>query len=357
MKILVISNMYPSPEAPHYGIFVKNIIEELQNRGIKTDKIVCYKKNSKVSKLISYFTFYFKILIKGFFIRYDCVYAHYASHTALPLLILLKLKPYLKIIMNVHGNDIVPEDQRDEKYIPLVRKILNRSCYIISPSKYFEKVLRNEYNINKSKIFVSPSGGVNLNTFKSKHIKEKDNFVVGFVSRIEINKGWDVFLDAIKVLINKKMNIKFILIGQGNEYDKLIKKIRDYDLEKNKSLELYPFLDQKDLVDMYNKMDVFCFPTRRKSESLGLVGLEAMACGAIVIGSNCFGPSSYLIDGVNGFVFNPKDSNELRGKIMDVYKMSIEDRKRISIMAIETAKEYDSNLVQQELGDFFERHF
>ena len=51
-------------------------------------------------------------------------------------------------------------------------------------------------------------------------------------------------------------------------------------------------------------LDVFVFPTYTKCESLGLVGLEAMSCEVLVTASNCYGPTSYLVDKKNDvFVF------------------------------------------------------
>lgn len=64
----------------------------------------------------------------------------------------------------------------------------------------------------------------------------------------------------------------------------------------------------------YSAIDIFCFPTYRKSDSLGLVGLEAMACGCIVIASNMAGPTSYIKDQENGFFFKPRDGKDLNQK-------------------------------------------
>lgn len=47
-------------------------------------------------------------------------------------------------------------------------------------------------------------------------------------------------------------------------------------------------------------MDLFVFPTQLE-ESLGLVGLEAMACGVPVIGSCIGGLTDYIEEGTNGF--------------------------------------------------------
>ena len=51
----------------------------------------------------------------------------------------------------------------------------------------------------------------------------------------------------------------------------------------------------------YNSCDILLFPTHH--ESLGLVGLEAMACNKPVVGSNCTALPEYIIPGKTGELF------------------------------------------------------
>ena len=77
-------------------------------------------------------------------------------------------------------------------------------------------------------------------------------------------------------------------------------------------------VSQDELLDIYNSLEVFIFPTYRKSESLGLVGLEAMACERFLIASKNYGPTDYIIDNKNGFMFKPKNEIDLKNKIIHV---------------------------------------
>ena len=77
----------------------------------------------------------------------------------------------------------------------------------------------------------------------------------------------------------------------------------------------FPLLPQSSLAYVYNAIEAFVFPTKRKGESLGLVGLEAMACGAPVIGSQIGGLKDYIIDGKNGLFFEPKNVEELASQL------------------------------------------
>ena len=101
-------------------------------------------------------------------------------------------------------------------------------------------------------------------------------------------------------------------------------------------------VSQDELVSIYNSLDIFVFPTYRKSESLGLVGLEAMACEVLVIASKNYGPTDYVVDNKNGKFFKPKDHKDLADKIIAMKKMNNEEKNNRKIKARETAIKYDT---------------
>ncbi len=315
-KILVISNMYPSKEYPHYGIFVKHTAKILHDAGNEIDISYMKKKDGKILKICSYIMFYLNTIWKILFGKYDVLYPHYASHTALPILIATKFK-HIPIVVNVHGNDVIAETKNDEKYFRIVQKILKKSSYIICPSVYFKKSVINKFSVSENKIIVYPSGGVDTNFFKKidrqyalEHFGlETDKIYIGYVSRIEANKGWDLFLKAGKKLISENNNIRLIVVGDGlqiKQYENLID-----ELEIKNYIYKYNLLSQNEILYIYNSLDVFVFPTYRKSESLGLVGLEAMSCRTLTVLPDKYGPTSYGIDNVNCFVFNSKNIESL----------------------------------------------
>ena len=64
-----------------------------------------------------------------------------------------------------------------------------------------------------------------------------------------------------------------------------------------------------------------------------MVCIEAMAQGAIVVGSNSGGMSEIIEDGVSGFLLPPNDPNLWAEKIREVLSLSSERRMTISINA------------------------
>ena len=69
----------------------------------------------------------------------------------------------------------------------------------------------------------------------------------------------------------------------------------------------------KSLNDVDEMADLFVFPTL--GEGYGLVVLESLACGVPVLCSNLAGGDDAIQEGVNGYVFNPFDEDELFKKL------------------------------------------
>ena len=77
-----------------------------------------------------------------------------------------------------------------------------------------------------------------------------------------------------------------------------------------------------------------------QSESLGLTGLEAMACETLVIGSNKYGPSDYLIYNENSFTFNPTDYKRLAEKMIDVLELNSNTKNKLVKNGQKKSEEY-----------------
>lgn len=360
-SILLVSNMYPSDKYKHYGSFVKNSYELLQDSGYIMDKVVIHKETSKIVKLLSYIKLHSLVILKSIFNNYDYIYVHYISHSALGAIIAKKLSFNVKLVLNAHGNDVVMDSPREIKNINRSKKYIKDAYKVIVPSKYYKDVIVNDYNYPKEDVIVYPSGGVNTGKFikldmaeakKNANLNTKYNYI-GYVSRLEKDKGYDVFLRAISILKDKKefKNYKYLVVGAGAEeeiFNNLVKelKLEDY-------LEIRNLVSQDELVNIYNSLDIFVFPTYRKSESLGLVGLEAMACETFVIASNNYGPTSYVVNKKNGLLFKPQDENDLVEKIMDIKKLNKEEAKKMKSKARETAIKYDSINTKNILVEVF----
>lgn len=359
IKILLLSNMYPSKKYPHYGVFVKNIVDTISDENTSVKVVSMPKHDILFFKVFSYVTFYLQAIFLGLFGDFDYVYGHYISHVSVPVRIIRKLNKKIKIVLNVHGNDIVIEEEWMYKNRIRSKLVLPCADVVVSPSKYYQNVLVSEYNVDQSKIVIYPSGGIDTNLFKVKDKKlSKERFgleenvdYIGFVSRIEAHKGWDVFVEMASQLVNRSDNRKFIMVGNGDQDDDLDKLIEKYELV-DKIIRI-PFLNHDDLSYLFSCLDMFVFPTYRKSESLGLIGLEAMACEAIVIAANNFGPTSYIDSNINGYLFESKNVLELVQVINMVDNLDDGQKKMVRTNALNTALLYNKEAVAPIIKNIF----
>ena len=360
-KIILVSNMYPSKKYKHYGVFVRNT-EETLKKEFYVDKVVMYKHNNKFIKLFSYLFFYFKTILKGIFNNYDYIYVHFISHSSLGAIIVKLISKDTKLILNAHGNDIVPDLKEEEKNVKRSKKYIKYADKVVVPSEYFKNIILNDYSVKENKVYIYPSGGVNTKKFKKIDKEQakkncnlkKEYSYIGYISRFEKNKGFDVFLKAIYELKkeNKINDKRFLIIGSGeleNEFNKIVKDLNIIDY-----IEVRNMVSQDELVNIYNSLDIFVFPTYRKSESLGLVGLEALSCETFVISSDNYGPTDYMRNNKNGFTFKSKDEKDLKNKILKYYELNNEEITKYRKRARETALKYDVKSNDEKLLKIFE---
>lgn len=344
MKILVVSNMYPSSSAPSYGVFVKNFCTQLEELEINYSLAVMKKHRGKLGKIVGYVGFYLRSFLCCLFGSYDIVYVHYASHSSLGVLLARKLRRF-RIFTNCHGSDVIPQNAEQEKMQKNTRAILSLSEKIIVPSDYFRRVVSEKYAIDSDAVRVCASGGVDMRVFRPCPRKEENApFTMSFVSRITQGKGWDVLLDACAAL--PVQGYRLLIVGDGPQKAEMLRRIDELGLAER--VQLYGLLPQEALREIYGGSDVFLFPTEL-SESLGLVAVEAMACGIPVIASDFAAPADYVSDGVNGYKFPKGDARALAQRVMQLRGLSEEDRTILKDGALQTAARYSRAAVTQTL--------
>lgn len=347
-KILLISNMYPCKEQPTYGVFVQNFEELMSKQNFNfTKSVICGRGKNIFYKLAKYLHFFQTTISTIKANQYDLIYVHYINHSLLPLL-LIRNKIDKPLVINAHGSDTLPTSKTGKILQTLVTPIIKKADLVVVPSIHFQTTVQNKFNIHKDKIFISPSAGINTQLFQKLPKRDESIFTIGFVSRLDQGKGWDILIQAIDKLkqMDLPKKIQVFIIGGGNKEKELKTMITNHQLTD--IVYMIGRVEYPKLPYWYNKMDLFIFPTTL-NESLGLVGLEAMSCGVPVIGSDIGGLKEYIKNGVNGKLFTPTDVDELSSKIFEYMQLSQPEKNQYSLEAVKTAKNYDSVLVSVHL--------
>ena len=228
--------MYPTLDSPGYGCFVKNVCEGMLSQDdvhMSCMAVIRGGSKGRIDKLLKYVVFYLAI-IKGFFKEYDFIYIHFPNQ-AIPLLNFLYKFRTPKIVVNYHGEDLMYEEKG---YTKILGEVTQRFCRkyasaIVVPSRYFKDIVVGRNILPASKVIVSPSGGINPALFFPLETKSYDFALhIGYVGRLEIDKGIREFLQTCDRLKQNGVVFKASVVGYGSCYDEVMRFIDVHDLKK-----------------------------------------------------------------------------------------------------------------------------
>lgn len=189
--------------------------------------------------------------------------------------------------------------------VAVLRRFYRRCDALVAPSESMAQVLRQQRMNYDIGIW---SRGVDRTIFnpelrslewrRSLGIAD-DEVVVGIFSRLVMEKGLDVFSDAIDELKAKLKDggtkFRILVIGEGPAREWLENRLPD--------AVFAGFLAGQELGRGVASMDVLFFPS--VTETFGNVTLEAMACGLPVVASAATGSQSLVDDHVSGRLIAP----------------------------------------------------
>jgi Glycosyltransferase len=335
--------MYPSELNPNFGVFVKNFEQDFPDKTIElVDKTVIVGKKRGVKLLLAYLRFFWEAVNKLNKEEFDLVYVHFLQHSLIPFHF-WKNKNEKKIVLNAHGTDILGAGKIYQILRKLNLKIFHRADLVIVPSRFFISKMET-LGVKKSILEIYPSGGINSDVFYPLEIKSVLQHKLGYLGRLDKGKGVETLIKAFsKINIH---NLHLEICGPGSLL-KDLKQLCD-SLGIDSQVKFLGNIPQRVLPELFQTWDALVFPSELE-ESLGLVGLEAMACGLPVIGSGMGGMSTYLFSGENGIVFEPGNVSDLKEKIEYFYAQDQQYRQLISRQAIATANRYHTEKVNSRL--------
>jgi glycosyltransferase involved in cell wall biosynthesis len=139
-----------------------------------------------------------------------------------------------------------------------------------------------------------------------------------FVGRLIDWKGTEYLIKALPKILETYPGTKLLLVGSGPQKRRLVTLSRNLGITN--TVLFLGEVGQEELPKFYSLATVFVLPSivndKGETEGLGVVLLEAMACGVPVIGSNVGGIPDIISDGETGLLATPKDPDDLARKII-----------------------------------------
>ena len=153
MRILLVSNMYPSTERPDYGVFVARLADALRERGNDVRDVVLQAGNrGPISTPRAYAGLTRQARAAAADHRPDVVYAHFLVPTGL-----VAIATGVPYVITAHGAD-VRNIRRSPVVSALTKQVLRRSAAVICVSDYVARQLSAPEDVTVEVIELGPIG-------------------------------------------------------------------------------------------------------------------------------------------------------------------------------------------------------
>jgi len=252
----------------------------------------------------------------------DVIHIHMPNLSAFWLLILAKAKntPW---IIHWHADVIgsVP-DLKIKLLYPFYRilekALLKKASQIITTSLVYltsSNPLRNFVHKTTNIPLGLGNNTVTVENSDFKFIELSDNLKLLMIGRLTYYKGHNIVLNALARLNEKESNFSLSIIGSGELFDNISKKIVNLDLADD--VKLLGKLSDKELAIQLAETDLLCLASIERTEAFGVVLLEAMRASkpCLVTDVPGSGMSWVVQDNKTGFVVEHNCVDSLVAKL------------------------------------------
>ena len=323
-RILIIGQTPP----PYHGqgIMTKMLIESSLNNIIiyhirlEFSKSLSEIGSLKIRKVIHLFNVLIKALV--FKVRYwpQALYYMPSGPNFNPfvrdivLLSILRLF-YKKVIFHFRAAGISDYIKTSNKFWRMLGNFIYRRPEI--------SIQLSKHNPSDGEYFHSKNTLIIPNGIEDRYIVYNDKLknnnkvpVILYLGFLKESKGVLILLKAIKLLKDKKIKFKLLLVGN---FDSLkFKNTVNLFIKENNLNDQVEIIGQRvgrEKWDLYFNSDIFCFPTYYESESFGNVVLESMMFKLPVVGARWRGVQDLIKDNYTGFLINGRNPSDYAEKL------------------------------------------
>jgi glycosyltransferase involved in cell wall biosynthesis len=228
--------------------------------------------------------------------------------------------------------------------VQLATGYANLSDRVIAPSQSIADILK-ERGVETT-IEVIPTGVdvQRMTQGNGSTIRERLNIppgaqVIGHTGRLAPEKNLKFLAEAVAQFIVSHPNSHFLVVGEGPSSSEIESIFINSSLSSN--LHFTGSLKGQDLVDSYHAMDIFAFAS--KSETQGMVLIEAMAAGVPVVALDAPGARDVITPNKNGWLIDSDDPAAFISALKQVSGLSKEDAEKLHQSLAQTVGEFSMN--------------
>ena len=379
MKILLITRGIPSPKDPQWGCFEKDQADALTAYG---HDVVCisvdmrtrlyWRKIGITHKKIDGIDYYNSFLLPDKFAsilgnrirlwnrrfqlcrlyrfvekkhgKPDVMYAHYyyciyngailKSCNKIPLVGI----EHASVLINI--NEVI-----ETKVENTIKYGYNNADALIAVGKQLQAAIRNRFDVNAC-VIPNILGKEFLKNQRISECKKRNKVIFISIGTLIPRKGFDSLITAFSQLNAPGYQWELKIVGSGPESDNLQRQINISGL-RNK-IFLLGKKSKNEIVDLLRDSDVFVLAS--KSETFGVVVIEAMSMGLPVIATKCGGPEDFV--GENQGLLVPVGDVEKLRQAIEYMCVNAHEYDRSAISA-ECKERFGGNCIAKQLTDVF----
>ncbi|TXE17103.1 glycosyltransferase family 4 protein [Psychroserpens burtonensis] len=170
------------------------------------------------------------------------------------------------------------------------------------------------------------------------------------IARLHWKKGLEYTLEALKILKQKGISFKYTIIGDGDQYERLIFATHQLGLSEHVNFigklsptEVRQQLELSAIYLQYSIQEGFCNAV-----------LEAQSMGLLCIVSNAEGLDENILDNITGWVVPKRKSELLAEKIIEVIQLKPIEKQRIILKASERVnQDFNLKIQNKAFNDFY----
>jgi glycosyltransferase involved in cell wall biosynthesis len=279
------------------------------------------QKRHFLTRLIPAFGRLTKSCYHMFFSKVDIVMVFASSgFSFLEKGLVIKIGRFLnkKTIIAPRSGFLIEDIKEIKGFKDKVRKILNKSDYIICQGTLWKEFFKNEFSLVDEKLEII-NNWIAVDEYYP--IKKTVNSPVRilFLGWVTKNKGIYDLVNAIKEIRDKNFIVE--IAGNGDEFKNLESLLEKEGLSKKVHLLNWVYGEQKKL--LLNRADIFVLPSYREGMPNSLI--EAMASHTAIIATRVGGIPDLIRSKINGILVSPGDIDALKNAIL----YYLEDEERI----------------------------
>lgn len=215
-----------------------------------------------------------------------------------PLISRMAQKMGIPYFLTIHS--FTPEQKRVHTSFPKFQSV-------IVPADAMREHVVNELDVQKDDVQIIPTG-IDVDARSFHEILQPDaQPVIGMSSPLVHENDLSLLPDIARYVLDRKEDIQFLILGQGEEELNLRKKLQEIGIRKS-----FTFLDNPYLYyRMFDNIDLLLHPDPRIG--LGVRILEAMACGIPPVARGGGGIYQTIDNGETGYILSVDESSEQIG--------------------------------------------